>query len=73
MIPGGLGVAEGSMTGLLVTNGFEKDIAVAGTLLIRLATFWFAILLGLAGLLLYGLIPGRNVVDGLENHAVEDN
>ncbi|MFA5808826.1 MAG: lysylphosphatidylglycerol synthase transmembrane domain-containing protein [Thermoleophilia bacterium] len=73
MIPGGLGVAEGSMTGLLVANGFGKDIAVAGTLLIRLATFWFAILLGLIGLSLYGLIPGGGAVDGLENHAVEEN
>lgn len=56
MIPGGLGVAEGSMTGFLVTSGIDRGDAVAGTLLIRLSTFWFAILLGLIGMFLYGTI-----------------
>lgn len=60
MIPGGLGVAEGSMTGLMVANGVDKGDAVAGTLLIRLSTFWFAILLGLIGFSLYGLINGES-------------
>lgn len=56
MIPGGLGVAEGSMTGLLVTSGIDRGDAVAGTLLIRFSTFWFAILLGLIGIFLYEFI-----------------
>lgn len=73
MIPGGLGVAEGSMTGLLVVNGFEKDLAVAGTLIVRLATFWFAILLGLIALSFYGHVPGGNAVDSLDNQAVKEN
>ena len=59
MIPGGLGVAEGSMTGLLVTNGVDKTAAVAGTMLIRLVTFWFAIALGLIALSFYGLLHGK--------------
>lgn len=73
MIPGGLGVAEGSMTGLLVANGVEKDAAVAGTMLIRLATFWFAILLGLIGLSLYGLIPGKTGSGELATAEIGEN
>jgi uncharacterized membrane protein YbhN (UPF0104 family) len=50
-LPGGLGVAEGSMTGLIrVLGDVSKAGAVAATLLIRLATLWFAVALGLAGL-----------------------
>jgi glycosyltransferase 2 family protein len=50
-LPGGLGVAEGSMTGLIrVLGDVSKAGAVAATLLIRLATLWFAVALGLVGL-----------------------
>lgn len=61
MIPGGLGVAEGSMTGLFIRGGLERTEAVAATLLIRLVTFWFAIGLGLVGLAIYGAVYGRRV------------
>lgn len=60
MIPGGLGVAEGSMTGLLVIAGnVDRGTAVAGTLMIRLITFWFAILLGLVGISVYGALASK--------------
>lgn len=59
MVPGGLGVAEGSMTGLLITSDVERGVAVAGTMIIRLATFWFAILLGLVGVFLYGTLYAK--------------
>jgi uncharacterized membrane protein YbhN (UPF0104 family) len=50
-LPGGLGVAEGSMTGLIrVLGDVSKAGAVAATVLIRLTTLWFAVALGLAGL-----------------------
>jgi uncharacterized membrane protein YbhN (UPF0104 family) len=50
-LPGGLGVAEGSMTGLIrVLGDVSKAGAVAATVLIRLATLWFAVALGLVGL-----------------------
>lgn len=58
MIPGGLGVAEASMAGLLVAEGASRGDAVAGTLLIRMVTFWFAILIGIAGVFLYGGLYG---------------
>jgi uncharacterized membrane protein YbhN (UPF0104 family) len=50
-LPGGLGVAETSMTGLIrVLGTVPKAAAAAGTVLIRLATLWFAVALGLVGL-----------------------
>ncbi len=58
MLPGGVGVAEAGMAGLLVVNGVERGAAVAGTLLIRLTTFWFAIALGLVGVFIYRLVYG---------------
>ncbi len=53
MLPGGLGLTEGSMTGLLVLNKVQKDIAVAVTIIIRFATLWFAVALGLISLYLF--------------------
>jgi uncharacterized protein (TIRG00374 family) len=45
-LPGGLGVTEGAMTVALVRGQLSKSAAVAATLLTRLATLWFAVLLG---------------------------
>jgi uncharacterized protein (TIRG00374 family) len=50
-LPGGLGVAETSMTGLMrVLGDVPKAAAAAATVLIRVATLWFAVALGLVGL-----------------------
>ena len=48
-LPGGLGVTEASMTILLVQGAAQLDRAAAvdATLLTRVATLWFAVLLGL--------------------------
>jgi uncharacterized protein (TIRG00374 family) len=47
-LPGGLGATEASMTGMLVfLLSVDADLATAATLLIRFATLWFAVLLGL--------------------------
>jgi uncharacterized protein (TIRG00374 family) len=47
-LPGGLGAAEASITGLLLlTVTAESATAGAATLLIRLATLWFGVALGL--------------------------
>jgi uncharacterized protein (TIRG00374 family) len=52
-LPGGLGVTEGAMTLLLVKFlSLDRATAVAATLLTRLATLWFAVLLGIAFLAL---------------------
>lgn len=52
MLPGGLGVAEGSLTALLVAGGTALPAAAAATLLVRLTTLWLAVALGIATLLL---------------------
>jgi uncharacterized membrane protein YbhN (UPF0104 family) len=52
-LPGGLGATEGSMAILLTQlSGLDRDPAIAATLLVRFATLWFAVLLGMAALLL---------------------
>lgn len=45
-LPGGLGSADAAMTALLVFAGAPMAAAVATTILVRLATLWFAIALG---------------------------
>lgn len=52
MLPGGLGVAEGSLTALLVGLGTPLPSAAAATLLVRVATLWLAVGLGVLTLLL---------------------
>jgi uncharacterized protein (TIRG00374 family) len=51
MLPGGLGVAEGSLTGLLAGLGTPLPEAAAATLLVRGATLWLAVALGVVALL----------------------
>ncbi len=51
MLPGGLGVAEGSLTGLLAGFGTPLPEAAAATLLVRGATLWLAVALGAVTLL----------------------
>lgn len=47
-LPGGLGAAEASIAGMLtLLLGLETDISAAATLLIRFATLWFGVALGL--------------------------
>lgn len=47
-LPGGLGAAEASIASMLVLSlGLPVEIAAAATLLIRLATLWFGVTLGL--------------------------
>lgn len=56
LLPGGLGVAEASVAGMLILLVNDPEItrstAAAATLLIRFATLWFAVLLGLGALML---------------------
>lgn len=46
VMPGGLGGAEAAMGLLLVTLGVDKSVAVVATVVCRIATLWFAVLLG---------------------------
>lgn len=51
-LPGGLGGAEATMVTLLILNNVAQPQAVAATVLIRLATLWFAVALGIFALTL---------------------
>jgi len=46
-LPGGLGGAEAVMVGLLSLQGVPLDIALVATIIIRITTLWFAILIGI--------------------------
>ena len=73
-MPGGLGVAEGSIDGLLLTFGrapwlpgavvITQPIAAVATLMIRFATLWFGVLLGFICLFLvqrrFGRVPAAS-------------
>ncbi|HEU4792122.1 MAG TPA: lysylphosphatidylglycerol synthase domain-containing protein, partial [Nitrolancea sp.] len=54
MLPGGLGAAEASITGLLLLlvsdPRMTPELAAAATLLVQFATLWFGVLLGMGGL-----------------------
>jgi len=60
-IPGGLGAAEAVMYGLLLLQGVPEVEAAAATLICRIATLWFAVILGVVPLA--RLLSGKRRVD----------
>ena len=46
LIPGGLGVAEATLSGLLVIFGLPSSIAVGAALIMRFGTLWYGAILG---------------------------
>jgi uncharacterized membrane protein YbhN (UPF0104 family) len=50
MLPGGLGAADGTLAALLRAQGLDNARATLVTFIIRGATLWFAVLLGLLAL-----------------------
>ena len=50
MLPGGLVATEGVLTALLGAQGLEASAAASATIIVRAATLWFAVLLGLAAI-----------------------
>jgi uncharacterized protein (TIRG00374 family) len=52
-LPGGLGVTEAGMTGLLTRlgHGIDGAVAVGATFVTRVCTLWFAVLVGFVALL----------------------
>ena len=60
MLPGGIGVAEAGLAGMFASVAeLPGGLSVALTFVIRLATLWFATLIGVMGLLLVRRIVGR--------------
>jgi len=64
MLPGGLGATEASIAFLLVSlKGVPENVAVAGTLLIRVATLWFAVIVGIIAVLAYQKASHKRLSD----------
>lgn len=59
-MPGGLGVADGALVGgaLQFLPGLDQGVAVAASLLIRVATLWFGVVLGAFALVRVGGLLG---------------
>lgn len=53
MLPGGLGATEASLSGLLMLLKIPKDISVAASMIIRIATLWFAVIIGIIAVFFY--------------------
>ena len=53
-IPGGIGVTEGSLAGLLTLQGIDVSLALVLSVVIRIFTMWFTVLIGFIGLKLIG-------------------
>jgi len=66
MLPGGLGVTEGSLTFLVQRLGYAKDIAIASTFLIRIVTLWFAVLVGIISVTLFQRRYGKILTETIE-------
>jgi len=50
LIPGGIGVTEGSLAWLLQHQGLEQNAAIVAALMSRLCTLWLAVAIGCAAL-----------------------
>lgn len=62
MLPGGLGATEGTLTFLIMRVNVPAAIAVSSTFVIRVATLWFAILVGIISASLYQKKFGRKAI-----------
>jgi uncharacterized protein (TIRG00374 family) len=65
MLPGGLGITEGSLTYLLVQKDVPMDISVATTFIIRVVTLWFAVLVGIISLSFYQKRFGKIKIESI--------
>ena len=63
MLPGGLGVTEGSLTVLLQQKNYSLEIAFASTFIIRIVTLWFAVFVGVVSVLLYQKRFGKITIE----------
>lgn len=62
MLPGGLGATEGTLTFLIMRVNVPAAIAVSSTFLIRVATLWFAIIVGIISASLYQKRLGKGAI-----------
>lgn len=69
-LPGGVGGAEATMIGLLALAGMPGEAAVAVTMISRLATIWFALLIGLS-LAPFVLVTATRIVAGKPSRSAD--
>ncbi|WP_245624621.1 lysylphosphatidylglycerol synthase transmembrane domain-containing protein [Marinomonas fungiae] len=62
-LPGGVGSAEAVMIALLLWAGIGESQAIAATVVIRLVTLWFAVIIGCLSLLQLGKVDVPRKVD----------
>jgi len=61
-VPGGIGVAEGTLIGLLTVNDLAFSTAVSLTIFIRIFTLWYSVLVGLIALKFTGVFSLSNSI-----------
>lgn len=71
MLPGGLGVTEASLTGLLIILKIPKDVSAASTIIIRVATLWFAVVVGVIAVYFYNK-HSKHRLDEIDETALKD-
>ncbi|MGC1419012.1 MAG: flippase-like domain-containing protein [Acidimicrobiales bacterium] len=62
LTPGGLGIVEASLSGLLILAGVKPDSAVLATLAYRLASYWLPIMAGTVSYFMFRRRYGRTKV-----------
>ena len=60
LIPGGVGIAEGTIAGLLTLEGIDISIALVLSVVIRIFTFWFVAAVGFISLKFTGVLSPKN-------------
>lgn len=60
MIPGGIGVTEAGVSGLLMLNGISPAVSVGAALILRMGSFWYGAILGFT---VYVLFKRRIIKD----------
>lgn len=68
MLPGGLGVTEGSLTFLLIGKGVANNIAVTTTFIVRVVTLWFAVFVGIISVSIYQKRFGKITLESVNNY-----
>nr|MDA3861387.1 lysylphosphatidylglycerol synthase transmembrane domain-containing protein [Melioribacteraceae bacterium] len=63
-LPAGLGVTDGSISILLANIGIDRDISVSTALIIRIATLWFALVIGALSMWKYNKLLEKIKKDG---------
>lgn len=73
MLPGGIGGAEASMAGLMTYLGIGYSKAVPAIMLLRVATLWFAIIVGIIFMILMAAYSRKTVFTDEKINPVSSN